>query len=849
MDFKVYEKIYNQGDNISLKNDSEEIQDMELIKTLIRMSKELYIKMPKSMKLNFEIAIEFLKTYKYDCYLPQELRENEEFLLCALKEGFIVEEEKNVLFYTKHVDEVAKAIVSEKLGTYLVPGYLEKNEEVALAYIKTGKDYLLDYDYKFKDYNIVIEGLRTNKTSFEKYVDPSLLEDEKFVKKALEEGIYSTYFNSEILKEKKYAVLAAKNGAPLSYLEHFKNDDDIIRLVVERQPYLYFQIPDNHPLKHNRDFIVNALKNGNGIHVLPNDERQKKEYLDIAAFSNVRNLFYVNDEYLKDVDNIRKILDKHTGTHLSEDCVRPYEFFSRFASKNHYKDIIGIAEKLTKDLIVRAEELNNEKYRKYITIQRKEAKECMKKLREAIIVNAFPENIEELYKKGINNISNDDLYKIASQKSRLGIFDGEIPEYLKHYNDLYDSYSNLVIALDRKKITKENSSYIKKMVDNCPDNIQNVKVCVDAPTKFLNNEGVNYTYTPQETKILNDLDRYLKIKNQDGVLLKEFGRVEKDRDLDGSWSLQQSSSATEVIDEVVKKIKEMELSPFETMLCIHKFATQFIYKKSKEGSEEKGRVLPSILNQPYIVCSGYSTFVKAIVDKLDMPSLKCDFLSCALVKDLDNFKFYDDEGKRDFDKFSYHSHILTKIKDDKYNIDGFYIEDACWDSSDKEDEPSYGVGHCLYPLEDLGRMKKFTKYIQVDFDDRYNSLLVWEKNTSSIMRGIFNKKDEIENNIYQQVNNVTVSDVVKKYGSKSVPIGLDTYQKGLEVVMSKAYPKRGENEIKSMVDDELEISRDRIKKTFKDTATSYFSEQKEEVKEEAKKEDKKQTFFSKIFKR
>lgn len=844
MDFKLYEKIYNQGGNISFENEHEILQNMEVLKTAIRMNEDVYLKLPETIKLNFEVALEFLKTHQFETFLPKELRMNEDFLLHALEEGFIIDKRNNESFYQKHVGEVAKAVIDGKLESYNVPLYLRETEEVALAYIKTGSASKLSSTYKFTNHNIIIEGLRTNSGKIEEYIDQSLFKDEKFIKKSLEEGVYNKKFEGEILKDKKYALLAAKNGASLSNLKSFENDDDIIRAVMEVSPEYYFQISENHPLKHDRDFIIAGLHNGCGLNDIPKNERQKKEYLDIAASSNVVSLLLADDEYLRNVENIRNIVEKYTGTHLSEECVRPYEFLSRFLPNKHYENIISNAMELTNDLIVRAENLNNEQYRKHITIKRKEAKECMRKLREAIIINAFPENIEELYKKGINNISNEELYEIVSRESRLGIVNKKITNYLECYKNLYDSYKNLIIGLDRKQITKDHTSNIKKLVDNCPDGIDKVKVCVDAPTNYLNNEGVNYTYTPQETKILNDLDRYLKIKKQDGVLLKEFGRVKKNKDLEESWSLDKATIASKKVDRVVERIKKMDLSPFETMLYIHKYAAEITYNKSKEGTIEKGRVLPSIANEPYMVCGGYSTLIKAIVDKLNMPGLKCDFLSCSMVKDLDNFEFYDSEGKRDFNKVIYHSHLLTKIEDDKYNIDGFYIEDACWDATEEADSRSLGFAHCLYPLKDLGHLKRYTKYIQVDFDDRYNSLLASEKEVDRIMEGHFDKKDQIENNIAAQLNNVMVSDVVKKYGSKSKPISIDSYKKGLETVMSKLYPESDDSVIQNIVEYKLKHSRERAKETFKETAVSSFSEHKEEVKE-----DKKQKLFSKIFKR
>ena len=122
------------------------------------------------------------------------------------------------------------------------------------------------------------------------------------------------------------------------------------------------------------------------------------------------------------------------------------------------------------------------------------------------------------------------------------------------------------------------------------------------------------------------------------------------------------------------------------MLEIHTYITS-TFRYNTNGLESS-RVLPGIFNNQEIVCSGYASLVKAIIDKLGMPELECDLVAC---------KFVDEHNEI----MESHCHNLVKIRDKKYGIDGYYVEDACWDSKNESYPNGKGIANFMYPVEDL----------------------------------------------------------------------------------------------------------------------------------------------------
>lgn len=344
--------------------------------------------------------------------------------------------------------------------------------------------------------------------------------------------------------------------------------------------------------------------------------------------------------------------------------------------------------------------------------------------------------------------------------------------------DIKDNITNsnkngVVIALTREDIVDEK---LDKAYNICQalakENINFQVVVLDRSTN--KNDYVAYNYSAEQTNKLarfnekikplngqllfnefhgdasnaDDLtNRFFRKKEMESRKIEKLTNINKETALpmmngdtsqfNGLWTFEQVVKANEEIDKLVKSIKDANLSPYEAMTFIHKYITDNYYYNNTDSIESSRTITGAILYKE-IVCVGYASMVKAIVDKLDMPNLKCDYLSCRF-------------RRKDLSGLGAHMQNLVAIKDDKYGIDGVYVEDACFDSAktidDSGSKVALGFGNFLFSVNDVENYKDYN-YFQ---DDRKTSIGV----------------------DFGMDGYTGTPDIIKKYGDKSQPIGED----------------------------------------------------------------------------
>lgn len=379
--------------------------------------------------------------------------------------------------------------------------------------------------------------------------------------------------------------------------------------------------------------------------------------------------------------------------------------------------------------------------------------------------------------------------------------------FLKNRRILYrkNDAKKVIIALNSHYITKETIDKTKRIIDELTDEGIRIYFAIDdSMAKRSNDSEVNYVYARKQIELLVDVDAYLKAKGHGELLINENNLVTTYNEYIQGWSLGKVLVANKKINEIVDYIKKNNFSPFEAMLYIHKWASSFEYKEGDET--EISRILPSVLNSNKIVCSGYASLVKAVVDKLNFPGLKCEMVGGFLIKGTFT---------------SAHCHNIVHIKDEKYEINGTYIEDACWDSRKDGYEQGKGFAHCLYPVNDLYHFSNRVAYYNETVTNRYENIMVNSRISSEalkykdeniITQMILRKKqlDKLRNN----------SELVRMYGDVSTPIELIKYEQALRVVYSKMY--KDANYIEELIKKEIENSRVNSARTFAKDATNSF---------------------------
>ena len=371
-----------------------------------------------------------------------------------------------------------------------------------------------------------------------------------------------------------------------------------------------------------------------------------------------------------------------------------------------------------------------------------------------------------------------------------------------------DSMADLEIfyyAIDKESLTPENIEKTKKYCQLMLQEGQEIRVCIDGEMlKQKNNSKINYVYSAEEMNAIIELNNFLV---QNGmikeIMFSEMTRfIDDSFDKDGCWTLSQVLKTNNDLDAIVERIKAKNLSPFETMLEIHTYITS-TFRYNTNGLESS-RVLPGIFNNQEIVCSGYASLVKAIIDKLGMPELECDLVSC---------KFVDEHNEI----MEAHCHNLVKIRDKKYGIDGYYVEDACWDSKElpfygEAEKGGEGVAHCLYPVSDVLNFNEIGKYVSNDEDNMFSNIIF---NMSEIQGGIKGRIKTAIKNLKARTKGY-VPTIVKNYGKNSPPIPLETYARALRIVYND------EPNAEEMIEFIINGSISRAKKVFNLKATSNF---------------------------
>lgn len=387
----------------------------------------------------------------------------------------------------------------------------------------------------------------------------------------------------------------------------------------------------------------------------------------------------------------------------------------------------------------------------------------------------------------------------------------ELRNEMKFYNNQLEEArkahkNNFTIALNRNSINRENVDSIIQHIEKALEKGMNIRVCIDNVKGRKNNEGVDYVFTKEEMDLLVELDGYLKSKNLIGLSITEFREVNDLDDLSESWTLNQVIDANKKVDDFANYIKEHNLSPFEAMVYIHKAASRFVYNGG--NGLQDGRVLPSTLNTGRIVCSGYASFVKAVVDRLEMPGLSCEIKGSYII---------DKSGPNG------HCHNVVTIDDPKYGINGTYVEDACWDSREKGEQDQRGFAHCLYSVNDLMNFNGNSRYFSLDREDRFSNLILdtkdFEENIQMMHANWFKR-------IFWHMSRnarfkTSIPELVKKYGDCSEPIPKEKYEQAIRVMYATRYddPDKIEERVKA----DMENSRLRAMQIFNERSANSFS--------------------------
>lgn len=228
-------------------------------------------------------------------------------------------------------------------------------------------------------------------------------------------------------------------------------------------------------------------------------------------------------------------------------------------------------------------------------------------------------------------------------------------------------------------------------------NLELVQFYLDKIKELFPHREFNYSieYQMDTSKVLNN-DKCKELEKIDNFFRKKFNKeLIISEGYGHGYGFKETLEANRKLDNVANKIKNATndgdaLSPFEKFMLAYEYVTDFVYNEGKDIYHNKTSHWIPVMNGDKIVCAGYASLLKELCDRI-FPNQEVKVEKQSLV-------VYDNNGNYQ----GGHANNLVCIKDKKYNINGFFYCDPCWDSMDN------GIKHyihCCIPLQDTMHMK------------------------------------------------------------------------------------------------------------------------------------------------
>jgi len=401
----------------------------------------------------------------------------------------------------------------------------------------------------------------------------------------------------------------------------------------------------------------------------------------------------------------------------------------------------------------------------------------------------IPELSEDEFVK--EDLDKEKVKEIQVQVQNMSPYEmGRLQIYIDLY--YYTKYGfNVVIEVDKMKNEEIKLKHIESLIKKAKALNLPLNLFVSGYSKIGNEkEHVDMLFTQNILNTFIALNNYLRANK-----MGELRFMEDPLHPDSSWTLSQVINANEEINSLVDTIKMQNFTPYEAMAYIHFYlSSQFPYKENVEDPLAP-RSIVGLLNSEDIVCVGYAKFIKAVVDKLNMPGLSAQTIESVLkpVQPKNGAKMV---NKYPISGFAHLQNLIT-INDPKYGVKGTYMNDACWDAKNDSFPSGKGFGNFMYSINDAFKYNSFT-YQEIPSQNAYDATKILQ--SQKIMR-----KEEMP--FYQ------------KYSKQSKTIPIETFENCLYNMFKKSYPSLDRKQLKDTITYYTTLS--------KVIAASIFSEQAE----------------------
>lgn len=317
-----------------------------------------------------------------------------------------------------------------------------------------------------------------------------------------------------------------------------------------------------------------------------------------------------------------------------------------------------------------------------------------------------------------------------------------------------------------------------------------------------------------------------------------------------TWNIKEIVNANNKIDEIVNEIKKQNLSSVEAFMKAYMFVTNRLFIDRKNNSSIP-RTVYGVLNSDEIVCVGFCELLKEIMNRLGYKNIKLfsNNVESVIINEV-------------CDK---HRNLILYLKDEKYNLDGFYYIDPTWDAKGKNEE--FKFNFFMLPLNEVENINEYDIFTENVKYSGFEEVTGHEKNLSYYCRPQQNNKislgensavfckefieflktkkefidklnlfDQSENNTeyFAKNNSQQILNILKE---NTKNLNLKTFYKILKNVISKQYPDFSKKEKDKKIEDIIKYNIKVSRLCFNDNAKTIFRqlEPNSKVKQELNK--------------
>lgn len=391
-------------------------------------------------------------------------------------------------------------------------------------------------------------------------------------------------------------------------------------------------------------------------------------------------------------------------------------------------------------------------------------------------------------KQGVNNGANDKEMKYMHMGVETTV------KSIKFYG--LDRRNRDLITVSAKDVLLFKEE-IKAKVTELAKKGRKVAVVIDGcmeTKQFERDERIEYNFENLDLAELFVLNSQLKHLGLDGsIRFNERFEITRYSDLKSCFTFEEVYKANFEIDKIVKDIKKMGLSPYETMLYIHWYMEEnyiyfsdnnSFYRRVKNKSNRKNSIVDLHLNRK-TNCVGFASMTKAIIDRLNIPQLKCEYITV----------FVDNGGG--------HALNLINIDDPEYDLKGVYFSDNTVGRESFDIRKKIEYFPALYEIP--SEYRRFN--IQISTDERpirntrtdYWRLLTENEHKSLNSSEDVNYQIKMFNERQDSLGSCSIIEFVKSLHN-------DGYDLGLYSIKDKSKLKKALKKVYKKIDNQAKVS-------------------------------------------